>query len=258
MLHSSKSSTRLIIEPPSHLRRNVSLWQKCWTCQLEAYRFGDHFWSLTLYDSYLWCQTRFQNKRQSMRQTNRQSSSVGTSSHQPFSMTGTVDPMADDLIPHSSSAYDASSGSLAESLYLTGSSQDVAARSHTSHSHSQHHHHSSHRHHRDQEVVDLRKWSRPLWPGEERHHHSALTYLSGHTWLHPLFLFLYLDLITLRRTGYLTLKSFVHSLIVTLILRYVFDRMYTFILFPAGTICLIVMYRKKTTYSNVLFLAWKQ
>ena len=94
-----------------------------------------------------------------MRQTNRQSSSVGSSSHHPFSMTGAVDPMADDLMPHSSSAYDTSSGPLAESMYLTGSSQDVAARPHTSHSH---HHHSSHRHHRDQEEVDLRKWSRPL------------------------------------------------------------------------------------------------
>ena len=96
-----------------------------------------------------------------MRQTNRQSSSVGSSSHHPFSMTGSVDPMGDDLIPHSSSAYDTSSGPLTESMYLTSSSQDVAARPHTSHSH---HHHSSHRHHRDQEeVVDhLRKWSRPL------------------------------------------------------------------------------------------------
>lgn len=94
-----------------------------------------------------------------MRQTNRQSSSVGSSSHHPFSMTGAVNPMTDDFMPHSSSAYDTSSGPLAESMYLTGSSQDVAARSHTSHSH-----HSSHRHHRDQEeVVDhLRKWSRPL------------------------------------------------------------------------------------------------
>ena len=34
-------------------------------------------------DSYLWCQTRFQNKRQSMRQTNRQSSGLA----------GTVEPM---------------------------------------------------------------------------------------------------------------------------------------------------------------------
>ena len=53
MLHNSKSSTKLIIEPPSHLRRNVLLWQKCWICRLEAYKFGDHFWSLTLYDSLL-------------------------------------------------------------------------------------------------------------------------------------------------------------------------------------------------------------
>src|ERR1700678_2606797 len=89
------------------------------------------------------CQTRFQNKRQSMRQTNRQSSTVGSSSHHPFSMTNPVDPMADDLMPHPSSAYDTSSGPLAESMYLTGPSQDAITRSHASHSHSQHHHQSS-------------------------------------------------------------------------------------------------------------------
>ena len=97
-----------------------------------------------------------------MRQTKSQSSTAGSSSHAPFQMTGAVGPMADDLRPHPSSAYDTSSGPLAESMYLTGPSQDAAARSHTSHSQHGHHHHSSHRRHRDQEVVDLRSWSRPL------------------------------------------------------------------------------------------------
>ena len=64
-------------------------------------------------------------------------------------MTGTVDPMADNLLPHLSSNYDTSSGPLAKLMYLTGSSQDMVAEPHTSHSH---HHHSSHQNHRDQEV----------------------------------------------------------------------------------------------------------
>ncbi|KAF8973151.1 hypothetical protein BDZ97DRAFT_1912725 [Flammula alnicola] len=105
----------------------------------------------------------FQNKRQSMRQTNRQSTSVA-SSHHPFSMANQVDPMAEDLVPHPQPGYDTGSGPLGDSMYLTGPSQD-ASRSHASHSHSHpppHHYHqsSSHRHPRDQEAVDPRKWSR--------------------------------------------------------------------------------------------------
>jgi homeobox protein YOX1/YHP1 len=124
---------------------------------------------------FLMRQTRFQKKRQSMRQTTRQSSTVGSSSHHPFSMTNPVDPMADDLMPHPSSAYDTSSGPLAESMYP---SQDAVTRSYASHSHSQHHHQSSHRHHRDQEVINHRKWSRALW---EEQYCSPLTYSSSYT-----------------------------------------------------------------------------
>ncbi|KAF8895684.1 hypothetical protein CPB84DRAFT_1256318 [Gymnopilus junonius] len=84
----------------------------------------------------------FQNKRQSMRQTNRQSSTVASSSHHPFSMTNAVDPMVDDLVPHS---FDTGSGAMSEQMYLT---QD-ASRSHGSHSHHYHPQSSSHRHARD-------------------------------------------------------------------------------------------------------------
>ncbi|KDR75242.1 hypothetical protein GALMADRAFT_540101 [Galerina marginata CBS 339.88] len=108
----------------------------------------------------------FQNKRQSMRQTNRQSSTVASSSHHPFSMSNQIDPMSEDLVPHPTSGYDGGSGPMGETMYLTGTSQDTS-RSHGSHSHSQHHYHqhqsSSHRHSRDQEEsVDPRKWSRAL------------------------------------------------------------------------------------------------
>ncbi|KAF5322724.1 hypothetical protein D9619_001985 [Psilocybe cf. subviscida] len=92
----------------------------------------------------------FQNKRQSMRQTNRQTAS--SSAHHPFSMGGQVDPMAEDLVPHPQAGYDGVSGHLGD-VYLTGPTQDTS-RSHGSHSHShshvssQHHypHHSSSRH----------------------------------------------------------------------------------------------------------------
>ncbi|KAF8160837.1 hypothetical protein B0H34DRAFT_354316 [Crassisporium funariophilum] len=109
----------------------------------------------------------FQNKRQSMRQTNRQSSTVGSSSHHPFSMSNQVDPMAEDLVPHPLSGYDAGSGPMAEATYMTGPPQD-ASRSHASHSHSHsqhhyhpHHHQSSHRHSRDQEEA-VGKWPRAV------------------------------------------------------------------------------------------------
>ncbi|PPQ77184.1 hypothetical protein CVT25_011030 [Psilocybe cyanescens] len=92
----------------------------------------------------------FQNKRQSMRQTNRQSSTVASSSHHPFSMQNQLDPMAEDLVPHPPSGYDTGSGGMGDAMYLT--SQD-ASRSHASHQHSQHHYHhhpsSSHRAPRD-------------------------------------------------------------------------------------------------------------
>ncbi|KAF9524003.1 hypothetical protein CPB83DRAFT_861914 [Crepidotus variabilis] len=90
----------------------------------------------------------FQNKRQSMRQTNRQSSNVSSSAHHPFSVSSQVDPMTEELVAHSS-GYDGS-GSLNDPLYLT-SAQD-ASRSHSSHSHPHSHSHygsyhsSSHRH----------------------------------------------------------------------------------------------------------------
>ncbi|KAJ3513311.1 hypothetical protein NLJ89_g3021 [Agrocybe chaxingu] len=92
----------------------------------------------------------FQNKRQSMRQTNRQSATVASSSHHPFTMSSQGDPMADDLVPHPGSGYDTGSGSMNDTLYLTGSSQD-ASRSHASHSHPHSHYYhpsssSSHRH----------------------------------------------------------------------------------------------------------------
>lgn len=96
----------------------------------------------------------FQNKRQSMRQTNRQSSTV-SSAHQPFTMANHGEPLLDDLSP---SGYGGTSIPMPETPYLTSSSQQetITSRSHPSHSS------SSHRRIRAQEEVptDLRKWSR--------------------------------------------------------------------------------------------------
>lgn len=75
--------------------------------------------------------------------------------------------MADDLIPHSQSGYDTSSGPLGDPMYLSGHHQD-ASRSHASHSHSHSHHYHHHpssslRHTREQDDMgDPRKWSRAL------------------------------------------------------------------------------------------------
>ncbi|KAF4620428.1 hypothetical protein D9613_000391 [Agrocybe pediades] len=105
----------------------------------------------------------FQNKRQSMRQTNRQSSHLASSSHHPFSVQGQMDPMVEDLVAHPAPQYD---GGSADALYLTSHGQDTS-RSH-GHGHSQHHHSgyhhqsSSHRHIRDQEDDGRRQWPRPL------------------------------------------------------------------------------------------------
>ncbi|KAF5322739.1 hypothetical protein D9619_002018 [Psilocybe cf. subviscida] len=70
----------------------------------------------------------FQNKRQSMRQINRQTAS--SSAHHPFSMGGQVDPMAEELEPHPQAGYDGVSGHLGD-VYLTGPMQDTS-RSHGS------------------------------------------------------------------------------------------------------------------------------
>jgi hypothetical protein len=62
-------------------------------------------------------------KRQSMRETNQQTNSVSSSHH--YGMGQQVDPMADDLVPHSQSCYDTSSGPLGDPMYLSGRHQDA-------------------------------------------------------------------------------------------------------------------------------------
>ncbi|KAJ8696371.1 hypothetical protein PTI98_006246 [Pleurotus ostreatus] len=58
----------------------------------------------------------FQNKRQSMRQTNRQSSTMSSSTHQPFSISSGPDPSVDDML-HSNMGFGSSSMSVAGSSY---------------------------------------------------------------------------------------------------------------------------------------------
>ncbi|KIK09882.1 hypothetical protein K443DRAFT_82097 [Laccaria amethystina LaAM-08-1] len=93
----------------------------------------------------------FQNKRQSMRQTNRQSSTV-SSAHQSFTMANHGEPLLDDLTP---SGYGGTSIPILETQY-SSQQETITSRSHPSHSS------SSHRRIRTQEEVptDLRKWSR--------------------------------------------------------------------------------------------------
>ncbi|KAF8200707.1 hypothetical protein BJ912DRAFT_577138 [Pholiota molesta] len=100
----------------------------------------------------------FQNKRQSMRQTNRQSTSVA-SSHHPFSVGNQVDPMAEDLVPHHQ-PYDTGSGPMGDAMYLTDASRSHASHSHSHATPSHYHTSSSHRHPREQDSVDPRKWPR--------------------------------------------------------------------------------------------------
>ncbi|KAF4567591.1 hypothetical protein EYR40_006592 [Pleurotus pulmonarius] len=66
----------------------------------------------------------FQNKRQSMRQTNRQSSTMSSSTHQPFSISSGPDPSVDDML-HSNMGFGSSSMSVAGSSYgMTRTSPD--------------------------------------------------------------------------------------------------------------------------------------
>ncbi|PPQ62935.1 hypothetical protein CVT24_006175 [Panaeolus cyanescens] len=99
----------------------------------------------------------FQNKRQSMRQTNKQSSTVSSSSHHPFSASHQGDHLSPGLMSDSNLAY--TSGGLGDALYLSGPSQE-APRSISSHSH--HYHHSSSSHRLSREEEDRKPWSRPL------------------------------------------------------------------------------------------------
>ncbi|KAF9010491.1 hypothetical protein BDQ17DRAFT_1346313 [Cyathus striatus] len=96
----------------------------------------------------------FQNKRQSMRQTNRQSSTAGAS-HQSFAVSVQGDGGLDDL------RYE---GAITMSEPFLSGAPAEAPRSHTSHSHSHHshsHHSSSHHstHGHSGDSVDPRKWS---------------------------------------------------------------------------------------------------
>ncbi|TFK44420.1 hypothetical protein BDQ12DRAFT_16188 [Crucibulum laeve] len=97
----------------------------------------------------------FQNKRQSMRQTNRQSSTAGPSGHQSFAMGNQSDPMMDDL--HAPPGYGGGSIQMTEA-YLPAPPRD-STRPHTSHSHTSPAH--AHGRSRNEEVVDPRsmKWS---------------------------------------------------------------------------------------------------
>ncbi|KAL0956359.1 hypothetical protein HGRIS_002508 [Hohenbuehelia grisea] len=91
----------------------------------------------------------FQNKRQSMRQTNRQSSSLAPSSHQPFSMPSHE---MDDL--PAGAGYLSSSAALAGSSYPMGRTSPDVARSMHSTSPS-----VTHRRPRSAEETDPRIWS---------------------------------------------------------------------------------------------------
>lgn len=123
----------------SHQRKSVLHSRSCWTCRRGAFRSG----KFSLVADFL-CSSdspfqifRFQNKRQSMRQTNRQGSNVTSGSHQPFSMSDHMD----DLETISPSGYESSS---------MGPPRPSSSQSP-----------SSHRRARSQEeVADPRKWPR--------------------------------------------------------------------------------------------------
>ncbi|KAF8737401.1 hypothetical protein AX14_012901 [Amanita brunnescens Koide BX004] len=95
----------------------------------------------------------FQNKRQSMRQTNRQSSSASSTTHHSFTVGSQVDSFVND-IGNTSSAYDNGSVTMMDVPYLTA--QDTTSRSHNPHTTSTH---PSQRI-RGLEENESRKWSR--------------------------------------------------------------------------------------------------
>ncbi|KAK2464278.1 hypothetical protein APHAL10511_003735 [Amanita phalloides] len=95
----------------------------------------------------------FQNKRQSMRQTNRQSSSVSSTTHHSFTVSSPGESFMSDM-GNSSSAYDTSGTvTMTDVSYLTAAPQDTS-RTHNPHTS------SSHQRIRGPEDSESRKWSR--------------------------------------------------------------------------------------------------
>lgn len=90
-------------------------------------------------------QPRFQNRRQSMRQTNRQSAT--STSHHHSSISNLVVPASEGLVSHPSSGYDTGSGSHNDTLYLPSPQTD--SRAHNSRFLPYGNHHSSTYRHRD-------------------------------------------------------------------------------------------------------------
>lgn len=119
---SSRSSMRSMLEPPSPRRRNAITWPSSSTCHLGASRYGSHpsqkifnRLQLLMHDFFLY---RFQNKRQSMRQTNRQSTNSSSLSQQSYAMTSSG-------ASHSSSRGLGPVGPTTDSSYISAS-QDHA------------------------------------------------------------------------------------------------------------------------------------
>ncbi|KAF8894074.1 hypothetical protein BD779DRAFT_974736 [Infundibulicybe gibba] len=91
----------------------------------------------------------FQNKRQSMRQTNRQSSTVSSNSQQSFAMSSTQDPILDDMGHTSGGGYGPGPIPMTENSYMPRSQETPRPQQPS----------SSHRRIRSQEdVADPRKW----------------------------------------------------------------------------------------------------
>lgn len=140
MLISSRFSMRYTLERHSPQRKSATPWRSSLTCRRGAYKYGIKNQMLTKSNCMLTESDRFQNKRQSMRQTNRQSTNTSNLPQQSFSVAATAGSS------QSSSRGLGTTNPSVETAYITSSQDHLRA------------HHSSSPHRRD-DVLDPRKWS---------------------------------------------------------------------------------------------------
>ena len=142
---SSKSSMKLTAELLSHLPRSVLRSQKCSNCLHATYKYGKNSLDCFSFVALVTGGHRFQNKRQTSRRSNRQSTSAVFSSDLiPFPI------MEGGPVPHSLSDYDANYWPSTDSIYPSDHPYDCsrfhAPRCHCQRNDFHHHYFSSLRH----------------------------------------------------------------------------------------------------------------